>query len=119
MSVPEASTEPLWSNETSVCLRSLYSLCRSQRGVDVSVSGRLKRLWKQRWVQMHGSSPALWSPTDVDSWAGRLVPRRFKHHGPWVNVTYSFSLKGGSLSSHHDLSSKYINNDPEGEKDFC
>lgn len=42
LSVPEASTEPLWSNETSVCLRSLYSLCRSQRGVDVSVSGRLE-----------------------------------------------------------------------------
>lgn len=37
---------------------------------------------------MHGSSPALWSPTDVDSWAGRLVPRGFKRHGPWSPIPF-------------------------------
>lgn len=30
---------PLWCNKSSVCLRPLYGLLRSQRGVDVSVRG--------------------------------------------------------------------------------
>ncbi len=33
---------PLWSNKSSVCLRPLYGLFRSQRGVDVSVRGSLE-----------------------------------------------------------------------------
>ena len=56
-----AHFRPSCSNESSVVLKPLYGLFRSQRGVDVSVRVTLEVVEKRR-VVMHGSSPALCRP---------------------------------------------------------